>query len=74
MPPQSKPPRVPSSTFAELINAIVVTPDAPNGLLSEWSSKYNVTPLKVTTTNKVMTNKPTKKQLLRAKKYQRRLS
>jgi len=74
MPPSVKPSKVQPSTFAELITSIVVTPDAPNNLISDWISKYSILPTHVGTTSKAMSNKPTKKQLLRAKKMQRRTS
>ena len=74
MPPSVKQSKVQPSTFAELITSIVVTPDAPNNLISDWASKYNILPTHVGTTNKIMSNKPTKKQLLRAKQMQRRSS
>ena len=64
--------KVPPITVAEAITIITVTPDAPNSLLSDWSSKYGVIPVKVTTTAKRMKHHPTKKQLQRAKQYQRR--
>jgi len=59
-------------TFAESITGIVVTPDAPNNLLSDWGSRYGVSAQRVGTTKKCMSTKPTKKQLQRSKQYQRR--
>ena len=64
--------KVPPITFAEAITTIVVTPDAPNNLLNDWGSKYDVAPLRITTSKYRMKNHPTKKQLQRAKKFQRR--
>jgi len=64
--------KVPPITLAESVSTITVTPDAPNNLLNDWSSKYGVNPERVTTTKHRMKNHPTKKQLQRAKQYQRR--
>ena len=58
--------------FSESISMITITASAPNNLLSDWISKYNIHPEFVKTSKEIMENNPTRRQLQRAKPYQRR--
>jgi hypothetical protein len=58
--------------FAEAIKMITITASASNNLISDWISKYNIHPEFVKVSKETMENNPTRRQLQRAKPYQRR--
>ena len=61
-------------TVAEVISAITVTPDAPHNFLDDLRSRHgvNMGTVVVTVTDKRMKQHPSKRQLERARQYQRR--
>jgi hypothetical protein len=58
--------------LAELISKITTTPDAPNNMYKDWIARYNICPEKVYESSKSIQTNPSKRQLLRAKPFQRR--
>jgi len=68
---------VPPITFAEVISAVTVTPDAPHNFLDDLRTRHQVNvsehgTVAVFVTKKRMKQHPSKRQLDRARQYQRR--
>jgi hypothetical protein len=71
---------VPPITLAECIRSVTVTPDAPHNLLEDLRTKHGVNisqniregTVAVYTSSKKMKQHPSKRQLDRARQFQRR--